>query len=71
MIMSTSSLPDCFLYSECTLQQDLDTIQRMGKSISDAIQPGHKENYTAVQVYHPRTGTEQRQLLQEPRFEHP
>jgi hypothetical protein len=50
----------------------------MGKSMPDAIQPGqvrsstdHKENYITVQVYHPRTGNEQRQLRQEPRFEHP
>jgi hypothetical protein len=51
----------------------------MGKSIPDVIQLGqvqsstdhNKENYTTVQVYHPRTGTEQRQLRQEIMFEHP
>jgi hypothetical protein len=51
----------------------------MGQSIPDAIQPGqvqsstdhNKENYTTVQVYHPWPGIEQRQLRQEPRFEHP
>jgi hypothetical protein len=45
----------------------------------DAIQPGevrsstdhNKENYSTVQVYHPRTGTEQCQLHQEARLEHP
>jgi hypothetical protein len=58
-----------------TLQRDLDTLQKcedqwlmhlhLDKSTN------LKKNSTNVQVYHPRTGTKQRQLCQEPGFEHP
>jgi hypothetical protein len=31
----------------------------------------HNKDTTTVQVFHPRTGTKQRQLRQVPGFEHP
>jgi hypothetical protein len=47
--------------------------------MADATPPGQmqsstdhiKQSSTTVQVYHPQTGTKQRQLLQKPGFEHP
>jgi hypothetical protein len=62
------------LYRRIKSEEDRRTLQHKilthYRCLMQSSTDHNKENSTTVQVYHPQTGTKQRQLRQVPGFEH-